>query len=109
MAEKLNVTQNMTDWTFLCADLCFPVEIWVIHHPVVRQVGLSVEQADKLINAFIMNIIVTRRISSETAERIKLQLTLSGTFSCTEPEHTQRLRVRAAAARCRCQRTQELQ
>ncbi len=38
----------MIDWTFLCADLCSAVKRWVIHHPVLHRVGLSVETAKKM-------------------------------------------------------------
>lgn len=39
---------------------------------------------------------------------LRQELTLSGTFLCIRPEHTQQLQPRAAAAQCRCQRTQHL-
>lgn len=45
----------MIDWTFLCADLCPPVEGRLIHHPVAQRVGRSVEGANAFIITFVSN------------------------------------------------------
>lgn len=98
----------MIDWTFLCTDLCSPVKCWVIHHPVVHHVRLSVEPANNTNSSSpISNIVINGMIFGRRRCH-NFALTLGSICSCIEPEHRRWLRPRTAAVRWQYQHTQHL-
>lgn len=90
----------------MCADLCSPVEGWVIHLPGGYCVGFSGEPGHET------HVISPTKIRSSTVSSeeendslFRSELTLKSIFFCKQPDSRRWLQLRAAPVRWQCQHT----